>query len=184
MTDMRAAQRVGRWRIVLWLAVMALAAWVVAHSRFSTDMSVFLPSQPTARQQILVDQIKDGTLSRLILIGIDGGTAEQRAGASRQLAQWLRSNPGFDGAINADAESRDKDFAWLMTHRYALSDQVTLARFGDEGLPQAIAEGASQLASPQGLALKSLFTRDPTGEMLHVLSSLSSGSLGGRPQPL
>ena len=176
MTDMRAAQRVGRWRIVLWLAVMALAAWVVAHSRFSTDMSVFLPSQPTARQQILVDQIKDGTLSRLILIGIDGGTAEHRADASRQLAQWLRSNPGFDGAINADAESRDKVVAWLMAHRYALSDQVTPARFGDEGLPQAIAEGASQLASPQGLALKSLFTRDPTGEMLHVLSSLSSGS--------
>lgn len=106
-----------RWRIALWLALLGVAAWVIASSRFSTDMSVFLPSEPTARQQILVDQIKDGALSRLILIGIDGGSAEQRADASRQLAQWLRSNNAFDGAINADAASRERDFAWLIDRK-------------------------------------------------------------------
>lgn len=164
-----------RWRIALWLALMAVAAWVVANSRFSTDMSVFLPSEPTARQQILVDQIKDGALSRLILIGIDGGSAEQRAEASRQLAQWLRTNTAFDGAINADAASREQDFAWLMKHRYLLSDQVTPERFSNNGLVAAIDAGVNKLASPEGLALKALFPRDPTGELLHVLTSLSSG---------
>ncbi len=164
-----------RWRIALWLALLGVAAWVIASSRFSTDMSVFLPSEPTARQQILVDQIKDGALSRLILIGIDGGSAEQRADASRQLAQWLRSNTAFDGAINADAASRERDFAWLMQHRYALSDQVTPERFSASGLPSAIEASVSQLASPEGLALKALFPRDPTGELLHVLGQLSSG---------
>ena len=166
--------RARRWRIAAWLALMALAAWVVASSRFSTDMSVFLPSEPSARQQILVDQIQDGTLSRLILIGIEGGSAEQRAQASQRLAQWLRANPAFDGAINADAASRERDFAWLMAHRYVLSDQVTPARFSD-GLQAAIEDGVHQLATPEGLALKSIFARDPTGELLHVLSSLSPG---------
>ena len=176
MTGSPPPARASRWRIVVWLAVMALAAWIVAHSKFSTDMSVFLPSQPTARQQILVDQIKDGTLSRLILIGIDGGTAEQRANASRQLAQWLRANPGFDGAINADAPSRERDFAWLMAHRYVLSDQVSPARFSADGLQAAIQDGVNKLASPEGLALKSIFARDPTGELLHVLGSISSNN--------
>ena len=167
-------QHASRWRIAIWLAVMALAAWVVSTSRFSTDMSVFLPSEPTARQQILVDQIKDGTLSRLVLIGIEGGNAEQRANASRQLAQWLRTNPAFDGAVNADASSREKDFAWLMAHRYVLSDQITPDRFSNAGLLNAITAGANSLATPEGLALKAIFPRDPTGELVHTLSSLSS----------
>ena len=147
-------QHASRWRIAIWLAVMAVAAWVVSTSRFSTDMSVFLPSEPTARQQILVDQIKDGTLSRLVLIGIEGGNAEQRANASRQLAQWLRTNAAFDGAVNADASSREKDFAWLMAHRYVLSDQITPERFSSAGLLNAINAGANALATPEGLALK------------------------------
>lgn len=163
-----------RWRIAIWLAAMALAAWVVSTSRFSTDMSVFLPSEPTARQQILVDQIKDGTLSRLVLIGIEGGNAEQRANASRQLAQWLRTSAAFDGAVNADASSREKDFAWLMAHRYVLSDQITPDRFSNAGLLNAITAGANSLATPEGLALKAIFPRDPTGELVHTLSSLSS----------
>ena len=177
MSDARqtpARQHASRWRIAIWLAVMALAAWVVSTSRFSTDMSVFLPSEPTARQQILVDQIKDGTLSRLVLIGIEGGNAEQRANASRQLAQWLRTNAAFDGAVNADAASREKDFAWLMAHRYVLSDQITPDRFSNAGLLNAITAGANALATPEGLALKAIFPRDPTGELVHTLSSLSS----------
>ena len=163
------------WRIAIWLAVMAFAVWIVSHSRFSTDMSVFLPSEPTARQQILVDQIKDGTLSRLILLGIEGGSAEQRAHASRQLAHWLRMNPAFDGAVNADTDSREKDFTWLMKHRYALSDQVTPDRFSNPGLLQAIQASANGLATPQGLALKAIFPRDPTSELEHTLSNLATG---------
>lgn len=167
--------RARRWRIALWLLALALGAWVIASSRFSTDMSVFLPSEPTARQQILVDQIKDGALSRLVLLGIDGGNAEQRAQASQQLAQWLRANPAFDGAINADAASRERDFAWLMQHRYVLSDQVTPTRFSAEGLQAALDTGVARLASPEGLALKAIFPRDPTGELLHILTQLAAG---------
>ena len=170
-----ATTKAKRWRIALWLVLMGVAAWIIAHSRFSTDMSVFLPNEPTARQQILVDQIKDGALSRLILIGIEGGSAEQRADASRELAQWVRGNTAFDGAINADAASRERDFAWLMQHRYALSDQVTPERFSASGLQTAIEASVNKLASPEGLALKAIFPRDPTGELLHVLTELSSG---------
>ena len=58
---------------------MALCLAVVATSRYSTDMSAFLPREPDARQRLLVDQIKDGALSRMVLLGIDGGTPAARA---------------------------------------------------------------------------------------------------------
>ena len=54
--------------IGLWLLALALSLAVILHTRFTADMSAFLPEHPTAAQAFLVDQIKDGAISRMIAI--------------------------------------------------------------------------------------------------------------------
>ncbi|HET6264824.1 MAG TPA: hypothetical protein VFD95_08195, partial [Usitatibacter sp.] len=65
--------------IAAWLAGLALCAWQVAHTRFVADLSLFLPAAPTAEQRLLVDQLRDGALSRVLLMGIEGADAPVRA---------------------------------------------------------------------------------------------------------
>lgn len=57
--------------VLLWLLGLLAAVVVVARSSFTTDMSAFLPQSPSRQQQLLVDQITQGSLSRLLLLGID-----------------------------------------------------------------------------------------------------------------
>ena len=170
-----------RKRAPLWIWALALAACalLVATSRYSTDMSVFLPSHPDERQRLLVDQIRDGALSRMILIGIDGGTSSERASASQHLAATLRADPAFAGAVNGDAASRERDQALLLEQRYALSPAVTPARFGAEGLHEALGQTIADLSGSAGLMLKALLPRDPTGELLRVLDQASGGNTPG-----
>ncbi|ARU05062.1 hypothetical protein CCO03_10500 [Comamonas serinivorans] len=171
--------RAQRWlRGLAWLALVCGCIWVLATARYSSDMSAFLPKDPSAEQQLLVDQIRDGALSRMLLLAISGGNAEQRALASSALADWLRAQPEIEGAINGDVASRDRDGAFLFAHRYQLSDRITPQRFTAEGLTQALGESLSLLASPAGSLLKPLLPRDPTAEVLHVLDSLASSSTG------
>ena len=46
---------------------------VIGRTEFTTDLSAFLPQSPTKEQQVLLDQLRDGVVSRLILVGIEGG---------------------------------------------------------------------------------------------------------------
>lgn len=70
---------------LLWLLAMLAGAAIVWNSRFTADMSFFLPAHPTAEQQVLVDQLKEGVVSRLLMIAVDGGNSAQRAALSREL---------------------------------------------------------------------------------------------------
>ena len=60
------------WVVAGWLAFVAACMVVAWHSRYSADMSAFLPRSPSAEQRLLVEQLKSGLASRLILVGIDG----------------------------------------------------------------------------------------------------------------
>ena len=75
--------------LLAWLAFVAACVAVIAQTRFTGDLSAFLPGKPTAEQQVLVDQLKNGMVSRLLLIGIEGGDAKARADVSRTLARTL-----------------------------------------------------------------------------------------------
>ena len=88
--------------ITLGLAALALCLGVVAHTRFTADMSAFLPRSPTPEQQLLIDQLKSGAISRVLLIGIEGGDAAARARLSRDLAAAMRKS----GAFVADATAK------------------------------------------------------------------------------
>jgi predicted exporter len=156
----------------LWISSLALASVIVARARYVTDLSAFLPATPTPAQQLLVDQLRDGPTSRLMLIAIEGGDAGARARVSAAMAGRLRRDRQFASVNNGEPVTAERDREFLFQHRYLLSDRVTAARFSEPGLHAAIEDTLDELASPAGLMLKSLLPNDPTGEMLHIIDQL------------
>jgi predicted exporter len=158
--------------IAPWLALITLAALVVARAHYSADLSAFLPRAPTARQRLLVDQLRDGPASRLMLMAIDGADAPTRARLSKAMATELRSKSGFLFVNNGESLNDARDGEFLFEHRYLLSEAVTPQHFSVTGLASSIDDTIALLASPAGVFGKSLLPRDPTGEMLQILSQL------------
>lgn len=160
--------------IGLWLLALVVGALLLARARFSADMSAFLPAAPSAEQQILVDQLKDGTVSRLMLVAIEGGSNEARAALSQGLAARLRAHAEFAAVSNGEAGSFERERALLFGARYLLSPAVTPARFSEAGLHAAVGDSIAALALPSGAWLKTLLPADPSGETLQLLEALSS----------
>ena len=159
--------------ILLWAGLAAIAVWVVARARYAADLSAFLPRAPTAAQRLLVQQLRQGIASRLILAAIEGGDAQVRTRLSREVAQRLRAQPEFLAVENGDPAAAQRDAAFLFAHRYVLSSTVTPARFSVAGLQAAIGNTIDLLASPAGLLTQSWVPSDPTGEMVTLLDQLS-----------
>ncbi len=157
----------------LWVLCIVCAAIIVARAQYVTDLSAFLPTHPTAAQQLLVDQLRDGPASRLILIAIEHGDAGARARVSSEMAKRLRLDREFLSVNNGEPVTAQLDWDFLLRHRYLLSEQVSASRFTATGLQSAIQESIDDLASPAGLLLKSLLPSDPTGEMAHILEQLA-----------
>jgi len=176
---MRAALgRHGRLAILAWLAFILTCGVIISRSQFTNDLSAFLPRSPTPEQQLLLEQIRDGLASRLILVSIEGTDAATRASQSKQLAKNLRLNPAFVSVSNGEPVTAERDQAYLFNNRYLLSPAVTPERFSAAGLHAALSESIDLLASPAGLLVKSMLPRDPTGEMMQLL-----GQLNGNRQP-
>lgn len=161
---------------LLWLAAMLAGGWVVWHSRFSTDLSFFLPAKPSPGQQVLIDQLKEGTASRLLMLAVAGADAKQRAIVSSQLRARLAANPAFVSVQNGEHGSLDEARDLLLAHRYLLSPAVTPERFTVDGLHVAIENSIDLLTSPIGMLFKPFLTRDPTGELPALLATLDAGS--------
>ncbi len=169
-------RRRGAAAISLWLFCVVAAAIMVMHARYTADLSAFLPRAPTPTQQMLVDQLRDGLASRLILIGIESTDASRRDAAAVALAHRLRANPLFVVVNNGEPVNAERDRELLFSHRYLLSESVTPERFTADGLRAAIQNSLQLLSSPAGMLLKELLPRDPTGEMLQILDQLGARS--------
>jgi predicted exporter len=160
----------------IWLVFLLACLSVIGRTHFTTDLSAFLPRTPTPEQQLLMDQLRDGLASRLILVGIEGADAPTRARISKQTAQRLRADPAFVSVNNGEPVNTERDRAFLFNNRYLLSPAVTPERFSTDGLHAALSDSIDLLASPAGLLVKSMLPRDPTGEMVQLLDQLNSGS--------
>ena len=161
--------------ILLWLAFIGLCLAVISQTRFTADLSAFLPRNPTAEQQLLVDQLKDGVVSRLTLVGIEGADVATHAKLSKSLAARLRQDAQFSAASNGESVNPERDREIVFNYRYHLSPATSVERFSEAGLRDAIGNSLDLLSSPAGMLLKPVFLRDPTGEMVELLSGLDNG---------
>lgn len=165
-----------KWAVAAWLVLVIACSIVVARASFTTDISAFLPRSPTPGQQILVEQLRDGVVSRLILIGLEGGSPAKLAQASRQLAATLRQDGNFVAVGNGDdaVAPRDRDYLWR--NRYLLSPAVTPERFSVVGLRSRLEENLGLLASPAGPLVRRMLPSDPTSELLEIVEQLEGQS--------
>jgi len=161
--------RAGRIAILIWLLGLGVAIGVIVRTPFSTDMSAFLPRSPDPAQQVLVEQLRSGVASRLMLVGLEGGSPENRAEVSRSMAAALRKSDDFAAIDNGEGGvgAADQDYIWR--NRYLL---VT-ADLSQAGLKRALDEDLALLASGLEPLLKDSIGRDPTGETLRIVRTLS-----------
>ena len=159
----------GRVAVLLWIVVMGSAAAFVSQLRIDTDMAAFLPSRASPAQHVLLDQLRDGVVSRLVLVAIEGVTANQSTVISKRLTARLRGSHEFQSVENGDDAGFEHDRAFLWSHRYLLSDQVEAGRFTRTGLRNALEQDLSDLGSTAGFLLQRTLASDPTGEMLHLI---------------
>jgi len=162
--------------VIVWLCFLAACAAVIARTNFSADLSAFLPRSPSEQQRVLVEQLRDGLVSRLILVGIEGGDANGRADVSRKVAATLRADKRFSAINNGEPVGQARDERFVFEHRYQLSPAVTPARFSDAGLKDALADSLDLLSSSAGMMAKDLLPHDPTGEVTALVSQLDSGA--------
>ncbi|MEA3122103.1 MAG: hypothetical protein QOH33_1664, partial [Paraburkholderia sp.] len=164
-----------RRAVQLWLLFMIACAAIVHRAHFTADLSTFLPHAPTAEQRLLVDQLHNGVVSRLVLVAIEGGDAPGRAALSKRLAATLRHDPQFAAIDNGEPLTEERDQQFVFDHRYVLSPSVTPERFSVQGLHQAFGDSFDLLSSSAGLMVKTLLPRDPTGEANAFMSRLDTG---------
>lgn len=158
--------------LLLWLLAILASVAVLASSRFVADMSFFLPSSPTAQQRVLVGQMQEGAVSRLLMLAIEGGDQNQRAQASMRLREELLASHLFLSVQNGEAHALAAERDVLLRWRYHLSPGVSAERFSQEGLREAILRSIDLAASPVGYLFKPYLLQDPTGELLEILSGL------------
>lgn len=169
-------RRAGAVATLLWGALALLAALLVAHGSYTSDLSAFLPQSPTATERVLVQQLREGLAARLMMVAVSGADSHTRAQVVAGLAQRLRSDPAFIAVNDGDPAGFGAATQVLFEHRYLLSDAVTPQRFSVAGLRAAIGSSLDLLTSPEGLLFKSHFTRDPTGESTAILDTLAGPS--------
>src|ERR1700752_4933739 len=101
----------------VWAVLAIIAAAIVARATYTADLSAFLPSSPTAAQQLLIEQLRSGPAARLLLLAIEGGNAAERARVSAELARRLPSAPALAAVNNGDAAGLERDREFLFAHR-------------------------------------------------------------------
>lgn len=156
---------------MIWLAGLLACLVIIARTEFETDISAFLPQSPSPAQQILVEQLRNGLISRLILIGIDGAPRDSLARLSKDLAARLSGNPDFVSVSNGQTGGLEKDRQLLWGNRYLLSPAITPDHFDSASLHQSLRSDLALLRSDAAVLVKSLIPADPTGELLRLLNS-------------
>lgn len=170
--------RDGRSRLIvgLWLLALALATAVIARTPFLADMSIFLPRAPSDEQRLLVENLRTGVMSRIMLAGIGDIPNERQGEFSRALAARLRGDTHFSLVNNGDATALQADQKLLFERRYLLSPAVTPEHFDTPALRASLERAIDELASSQSAWLKHLVPSDPTGELLRILQRIDAGA--------
>jgi len=167
--------------LALWLGALVAGLAIAWRAHYVADLSAFLPAAPTPEQAVLLDQLRNGITSRLLLVAIEGappgtdaaGAAAARADASRRLAAALRAGNLFASVANGENAAWADAGKFVFEHRYQLSPAVDPARFTSAGLRDAIDETVALLGTPAGSLLKPILFRDPTGETVRIAEALT-----------
>jgi predicted exporter len=164
--------------LAVWLVGVIACVIIASRTQFSADLSAFLPRSAAPAQEVLIEQLRDGVVSRLILIGLEGAAPPVLAQTSRRLGVELRRQDAFLAVNNGEDKGFEKDRDFLWRNRYLLSPAMTLEHFSSAALRASLEQSVQSLGSPAGILLQRILPSDPTGELLRLV-----GELEGQAKP-
>lgn len=160
-----------------WLTLAVLSIFVLStRLQLSFDLSAFFPRQSNLTHDILLEQLRNGPGSRLLVIGIKGGPHEQLAEFSDRLRQELSANPVFATVLNGEFSDDGATAPEPVNSYYLLLGNVDYSR---AGLQQALQSRLYDLAFGGGEALLNLVARDPFLITLDILQRLVPVDMSG-----
>ncbi|SDR08902.1 hypothetical protein [Pseudoxanthomonas sp. CF125] len=154
---------------LLWLAVLALAAWAITQRlQLSGDLRKFMPAAETPAQKLLIDELGEGPGSRLLLMSISGADAPTLAAQSQALRSALAARPEFALVANGGDASLDSIPERLRPYRYLLTDTFDTRPFDEAMLREELDARVQDLGSPAASLIEPLLPADPTLETLKL----------------
>jgi predicted exporter len=160
----------------LWLLAVTVAAGMVASGRVTSDASVFLPAGASAEQRLILDDMRRGAASRVLLIAVE--RSDDARGAAERLRARLADTGRFELVATRPDPGALAAAEQLFRYRYLLSDRVTAGAFEADALEPHFRDLTERLRG--GWVDERRAAADPTGEFRHVLRQiLGSGTQGG-----
>jgi predicted exporter len=136
----------------------------------SGDLRLFLPTPHTRTARLILEEVSAGPASRLLMVALEGASAETLAASSQHLAAALRSDPRFRFVANGE-NLLGSIPEGLLPYRYLLSRTLDHERLDVSFLHRELIARERDLASPAASLLEPWLPRDPTLEILKVLES-------------
>jgi len=171
-------RRTYRWLNWFWLltaAVMAMIIW--ARLNLSFDLSAFVPQQTTMLQEVLIEQIRRGPASRLLVVGIGGSTPDKLADVSDGLKRTLASHPAFVTVMNGEFDADTVTVPSPVDRYYLLMRDVD---YSADAIRSALHSRIRDLSFGGGASLRRIVARDPFLVSLDILEGLSPAENTGR----
>lgn len=166
-------------RSLLWLTAVSIAIIVLlTRLELSFDLSAFFPKQTTLAHDVLIEQLRNGPGSRLLIIGISGPSSDESIETASRLQQALSANPGFVSVLNGEFSEDTADVPQPIKDYYLLMRDID---FGEASLASALQSRLRDLAFGGGRSLRQLIARDPFLVTLDTLESLVPGDMSGEP---
>jgi predicted exporter len=164
--------RIRRWPLAMAVLVAAmLAAWVFTHIGVRSDLGDLLPTGQTAASRAMLQEVRSGPASSLLLIGMDNAAEDSLAAISDGMAGSLRQSGQFTLVENGRQDFNAGVIDTLFRYRYLLAAAAPGAflapalRTDFQGLLAALQSSASPVAEQYGLP-------DPTGAFRAMMQAL------------
>ena len=158
------------------LVLVALGGALFAVVPVRTGLAEFLPPGRTRATEFLLDELRSGAASSLLLAGIEGAPPEELARLSRETGTALRASGRFAFVGDGTTTLGEAEQALLFRHRYLLSPDTRPEAFEAPALRaklEALLDGLRSAASP---LLARFGFADPTGAFLGLAQTLLSES--------
>ncbi|MDX1431811.1 MAG: MMPL family transporter, partial [Gammaproteobacteria bacterium] len=156
----------------VWLAFLAAASlWLALRLEVASDLTLFMPRTADTTDRLLLATLREGPLSRVVLIGLEGDSEAALAAASDALAERLGESTLFTRVANGRRLIGAGERERLLAHRYLLSPAIGSHSFSADALRAALEGRLDELRSTLPVVDKALVARDPTGAFRAMLET-------------
>lgn len=156
---------------LFWICVALIALTVLwFRLQISFDLSAFFPQKTSLSHDILLEQMKDGPGSRLLVIGLSGADPESLSNASNGLKDILSGNEAFINVLNGEYDMENVQVPVPLDQYYLLLADYD---YSEQALQSAFAARQRDLAFGGGTGLLSLMAKDPFLQTIEILERLT-----------